>query len=137
MKSWKNKSRSVKNGLIVAAAAFVLIIFCGNHLFAQEDMQEIDNRQFISPQKSAARFEHDRHNEIVGLEECNACHHVYDDDGNKIEDESSEDQMCADCHGLDDSGRQPGLRKAFHRNCKGCHLEQHKGPIMCGECHLK
>jgi hypothetical protein len=29
------------------------------------------------------------------------------------------------------------LRKAFHRNCKGCHLEQEKGPILCGECHVQ
>jgi hypothetical protein len=27
--------------------------------------------------------------------------------------------------------------KAYHLNCKGCHQEQKKGPVMCGECHVK
>jgi hypothetical protein len=27
--------------------------------------------------------------------------------------------------------------KAFHLNCKGCHQERKKGPVMCGECHAR
>jgi hypothetical protein len=29
------------------------------------------------------------------------------------------------------------LMKAYHMNCKGCHLEKGKGPILCGECHVR
>jgi hypothetical protein len=29
------------------------------------------------------------------------------------------------------------LRRALHLNCKGCHLENKKGPIMCGQCHIR
>jgi hypothetical protein len=29
------------------------------------------------------------------------------------------------------------LAKAFHLNCKGCHEQRGKGPIMCGQCHVK
>jgi hypothetical protein len=25
--------------------------------------------------------------------------------------------------------------KAFHMNCKGCHIDRKEGPITCGECH--
>lgn len=125
-----------KNFITIATALLFIILSC-SYGYCQEEMEEIDNQQFPSPQRSAARFEHDTHNDTVGIEECNVCHHIYDDDGNLVEDESSEDQMCADCHGLNDDGSQPGLRKAFHRNCKGCHLEQKKGPVMCGECHTR
>jgi len=53
------------------------------------------------------------------------------------EDESSEDQRCSDCHELARSGNKPALMKAFHANCKGCHKAQKKGPLMCGQCHVK
>lgn len=117
-------------------AAMLLGIFSLGSADCQEDMIVVDNQQFPAPQRSSARFEHDLHNEAAELEECYLCHHIYDDEGNLMEDESSEDQRCADCHGLSDEGRQPGLRKAFHQNCKGCHLSRKKGPVMCGECHL-
>jgi hypothetical protein len=64
------------------------------------------------------------------------CHHVYQD-GKLVEGESSEDQACADCHTLKAQGSQPGLRMAYHRQCKECHVEKKKGPVACGECHVK
>ena len=105
--------------------------------FSQEDMVVVDNRVFDNPQRSAAIFEHDAHNEAAGVEDCAACHHVYDDDGNLVEDESSEDSSCSECHGDRDDGRTPNLRKAYHLNCKGCHIEEGAGPVLCGECHVK
>ena len=53
---------------------------------------------------------------------------VYNENGKLVEDESSEDQRCADCHELVRSGKKPALMKAFHANCKGCHKEKKKGP---------
>ena len=104
--------------------------------FSQEDMEVVDGGGFSKQQRPAAVFRHDEHNELAEIEECNECHHVYEN-GNKVEDESSEDQSCSECHDENSSGKQPGLRKAFHMNCKGCHLENKKGPIMCGQCHVK
>ena len=101
---------------------------------SQEDMELVDNSVFHDPQRPPAIFNHDAHNEAAGLEECNQCHHIYED-GQLLEDESSEDQRCSDCHLPKDQGRRPGLTKAFHLNCKGCHLSQASGPILCGECH--
>jgi len=123
--------------LAISTVLFLMTMVAGGKVFCQEDMVMVDNQQFTSPQRSPARFEHDRHNEDAGLEECNICHHLFDDQGNLLEDESSEDTGCAECHGLRDSGRKPGLRKAFHRRCKDCHLLEQKGPVMCGECHPK
>jgi hypothetical protein len=104
--------------------------------WSQEDMQAVSSEAFIKAQRPEAVFPHDAHNEKARIENCNQCHHVYED-GKLVEDESSEDRRCSDCHGLEDAGRQPGLMKAFHLNCKGCHQEQKKGPVICGECHVR
>ena len=104
--------------------------------YSQEDMTVVDNSVFPNPERSPAIFEHDDHNDAAGIEDCQACHHVYED-GVLLEDESSEDQLCSDCHDLEPSEGMPGLMKAFHLNCKGCHLEKKEGPVMCGECHRK
>ena len=104
--------------------------------YSQEDMAVVDNSVFPNPQRVPALFEHDEHNELAEIDACNECHHLYED-GVFLEDESSEDQMCSECHDIEASGRTPGLMKAFHRNCKGCHLTSKKGPVTCGECHVK
>ncbi len=103
---------------------------------AQEEMQTVASDAFTNPQRPPAVFPHDAHNEAAGIDACNRCHHVYRD-GVLVEDESSEDQRCSDCHGETAQGRQPALMDAFHDNCKQCHLEVGKGPILCGECHRR
>ena len=103
---------------------------------SQEEMQVIEADGFQKSQRPPAVFKHDEHNETAEIEACNECHHIYED-GQKLEDESSEDQLCSDCHTEKSSGRQPGLKKAFHLNCKGCHQAKKKGPIMCGQCHVR
>jgi glycyl-tRNA synthetase (class II) len=116
---------------IVVVSAFLFV-----SAYSQEDMTSVDSSVFKNPQRTPSIFRHDEHNDKAKIEECNKCHHVYEN-GKLVEDESSEDQRCSDCHELKASGNKPALMKAYHANCKGCHLEQKKGPIMCGECHLK
>ncbi len=116
---------------IVVVSAFLFV-----SAYSQEEMTSVDSSDFKNPQRTPSIFRHDEHNEKAGIEECNKCHHVYED-GKLLEDESSEDQRCSDCHELKSSDNTPALMKAYHMNCKGCHLKQKKGPIMCGECHLK
>ena len=103
---------------------------------AQEDMEVVIDDGFQKRQRPPAVFKHDGHNELAEIEECNECHHIYDN-GEKQEDESSEDQLCSECHTEKSSDNQPGLKKAFHLNCKGCHHAKKEGPIMCGQCHVQ
>ena len=103
---------------------------------SQEDMVNIENEVFGNPKRPPAVFRHDAHNELAQIEGCNECHHIYED-GQRLEDESSEDQRCAECHELEDKGNIPGLMKAFHTNCKSCHRAEKKGPVMCGQCHVR
>jgi hypothetical protein len=103
--------------------------------FSQEDMTGVDDPAFTHLQRPLPVFRHDQHNEQAEIEECNLCHHVYED-GKLVEDESSESELCSDCHDLTGSGRQPGLMKAFHLKCQGCHQREKKGPVMCGQCHV-
>ena len=123
--------RSMVVGALAAFAMFFIV-----NAWSQEDMKVVSPDDFTKPQRPAAVFLHDAHNGKAGIENCNECHHVYED-GKRVEDESSEGQRCSDCHSLENAGRQPGLMKAFHLNCKRCHREQKKGPIMCGECHVR
>jgi hypothetical protein len=121
--------------LIFIFSSTCLIFLISAH--SQEDMQFVSAEAFVKHRRPPAVFRHDEHNESAGIEECYICHHVYDEVGKLVEDESSEDQNCAECHGLTRYGNKPALMKAFHANCKDCHKEQKKGPLMCGQCHVR
>lgn len=118
------------------AILVILIIALGSSASSQEDMEVIDQTVYSNPRRSPAVFRHDEHNESAGIDDCNTCHHVYQNNI-FLEDESSEDQRCSECHPVKPFGKQLSLRKAFHQKCKGCHQKKQKGPIMCGECHKK
>jgi hypothetical protein len=121
-------------GFVLIASALTVLFFLP--AFSQEDMVVVDSEGFNKKQRPPAVFRHDEHNEMALIEECNECHHVYEN-GDRLEDESSEDSSCSECHEEKGSGNQLGLKKAFHTNCKGCHHENKKGPIMCGQCHAR
>ena len=122
--------------IVSILASAIISVFILASAYSQDDMTVVDNNVFDNPQRVPSLFKHDEHNEAAEVEDCSECHHVYQD-GEKVEGESSEDSSCFDCHGIEASGNTPALMKAFHLNCKGCHLELSKGPIMCGECHRK
>jgi hypothetical protein len=116
----------------------VLLVIAGLIVAAhsQDEMEFVGSEAFMNPQRTPSVFFHEEHNETAEIYDCNECHHVYED-GVLLEDESSEDMMCSECHELKAVDNAPGLRLAFHTNCKGCHLDRKKGPVMCGECHRK
>jgi predicted CXXCH cytochrome family protein len=121
--------------LICVGILAVLLIFVS--AYSQEDLVIVSSDAFDTPQRPPSVFRHDEHNERAEIEACNECHHLYDENGKRLEDESSEDQRCSECHEPEASGRKPALMKAFHTNCKGCHKEKKKGPVMCGQCHVR
>jgi len=124
--------KRVQIGILSLVAASVLfIVFSG---YSQDEMTTVNDTAFEEMMRPAVPFAHDEHNEAAGIEECYACHHVYED-GKLMEDESSEDLECSECHSSEDGKYPMNLVKVFHLLCQGCHLEKKEGPILCGECH--
>lgn len=118
--------------LVLMSAAGWMVVF------AQEDpyVERLDTWAFESPRRPGAVFSHDDH--IMDLDDdCSICHHVYED-GELVPGESSEDYYCSDCHGTEPApdNRMP-LEAAYHNLCRDCHFDRGKGPVLCGECHLK
>lgn len=116
-----------------------ICILGGVSVYSQDsEPVRIDHSTFPDPQRPAAVFDHDLHNEMAGLEDdCAVCHHVYDGK-TLVEGESSEDSYCSDCHSLEKTAdNSVSLMAAYHRRCKSCHVERNTGPVLCGQCHVK
>lgn len=124
-----------KSVLILTLIAIMAL--AGLTAYAQENMEFIEDSGFASTMRPLPAFSHDEHNEKAGIEDCIECHHVYDKAGNRLEDESSEDQECSECHSGQDDEYPMELVRRFHMNCKGCHQENKAGPVTCGTCHVR
>ena len=97
----------------------------------------MDTSAFDKVRRPAALFDHDDHNEKAGLDDCAVCHHVWEN-GALLADESSEDSPCSECHGLAPGPENSmALANAFHTQCRTCHIDAGKGPLLCGQCHRK
>ena len=127
------EKRMVMLYIIITLLVFSFVVISG---FSQDDVTIVEDSAFAEKMRPPVPFMHDEHNETAEIEECNICHHVYED-GEKVEDESSEDMECSECHELDDSENPMSLVKIYHVQCKRCHQKKKSGPIMCGECHIK
>jgi uncharacterized paraquat-inducible protein A len=125
--------RRVTFYIVITLFVSILAVMSG---FSQDDVTTVEDSAFEEKMRPSVPFMHDEHSETAEIEECNICHHVYED-GEKDEYESSEDMECSECHELDDSGNPMSLVKIYHEQCKRCHQEKKSGPIMCGECHIK
>jgi hypothetical protein len=113
----------------------VLGMVTGGTAVAQEDIETVEDSAFETLTRPVVYFYHDEHNDNVGLD-CYECHHVYNDDGELVDDETSEDFECSECHTSDDS-RNLDLVVKYHERCKGCHEQEEMGPILCSECHMR
>ena len=117
--------------VIIIATALV----AGGIAVAQEDITAVDDSGFVKRIRPDAVFNHEEHNEAAELD-CAVCHHVYED-GELLEDETSEDSECSECHGDSDDPRNLDLVVKYHKRCKGCHEEEGSGPVVCSECHVR
>ena len=81
----------MKKRVIFILITLAISVLSFTPAFSQEDMEVVDDGGFAKKQRPPVVFRHDEHNELAQIEECNECHHVYEN-GNKLEDESSEDQ---------------------------------------------
>lgn len=123
----------------VRAAAWLMILMLSAavpHAHAQEDITQVDDSAFLSPMRPPVVFHHDAHNEQAGIDECNACHHVYEN-GKKLEGDDSVGMECSECHFAKDRNNTVDLIRAYHRQCGGCHEDRKSGPVMCGQCHVR
>jgi hypothetical protein len=82
---------------------------------------------------------HGRHAQAYP-EKCEPCHHVYDEELDKLVYEKGAEDACAACHGEEQVDDTPSLRTASHVDCVGCHLERSSqqveaGPVLCVGCH--
>lgn len=127
--------RHILNRYSIFCAVVLFVTLCSVSAFSQEDTY-LNVEAFGKLERPVSVFDHDDHNEKAALDDCAICHHVYED-GKLVEGVSSEDQLCADCHTLEAQGSQPGLMMAYHQQCKNCHIKEKKGPVACGECHVK
>ena len=103
--------------------------------FAQEDITTVEDSIFEDRIRPRAVFYHEDHNDAAELD-CYVCHHVYED-GELLEDETSEDYECSECHAGTNDSRNLDVVAAYHNRCKGCHEEEENGPVVCSECHVK
>lgn len=115
--------------ITLAAAAFIAI-----GAYSQENVKSVQDSAFKVKMRPNAVFLHDEHNKKAEVDDCGICHHVYKD-GVKVEDETSEDRECSECHKI--NGDPVPLISKYHLRCKGCHEEKKAGPIMCSECHVR
>jgi hypothetical protein len=124
--------------IVLCVAAMLLVFGPAISTYSQEDVTRVEDSGFDKNVRPPVPFAHDAHNETAQIDDCTACHHVWRD-GTLVEDESSEDMECSECH-LSQNSREHSymqLLNAYHLRCKGCHQEQKKGPVQCGECHVK
>lgn len=103
---------------------------------SQEDMTVIASDAFEKLTRPAATFVHDQHNEKAGVEDCVICHHG-GSDGVQDTSSSTEGTPCADCHAVLPGKDATGLTKAYHQQCIRCHEQSGKGPLACGQCHVR
>ncbi len=122
------RKKCAQAALLLAATVVFLL-----PAFTSQGLEEIPNDTFENAQRPSVVFMHDEHNEKAQLEDkCWFCHHT--DGTAPSEDESSEGTPCADCHNDDST---TGLMDAYHKQCIGCHEKEGKGPLACGECHVR
>jgi hypothetical protein len=116
------------------AVILCLVMLIAMPAFSDEGKTASKDTLFNGKQRAVAAFVHDEHNEKAGIEGCATCHHLYEN-GEQLTDESSEDMRCSDCHHVNKGYPTRPLIRAYHDLCKGCHLDNKVGPIMCGQCH--
>lgn len=124
-----------KSTSIITILSLVLLLFpCLAATGWSADCERFSDPTFKSPSRPPACFNHENHADFY---ECATCHHVYDQDGNLVEGESSDDMYCSDCHYDSNDPKQMDLMTKYHKRCKECHIQEQSGPITCAGCHKK
>ena len=118
--------------LIALFMALAFMVVFTSLTFAAPKAPEKVTISEIQKKKPAVTFSHKMHGEKFG---CKECHHKWK--GGDVEPEK-----CSKCHGKKKEGKKPAAKKAYHKQCKGCHKKMKKkgektGPTSCKGCHKK
>jgi hypothetical protein len=118
-----------------AAATCLCLFLSVLPAVSQDEFSVFPQDLFPDFERPLSRFPHEEHMVYDAIEDCWVCHHVYRD-GELVEGETSEGVPCGECHRLEADDGVDRL-SAYHQRCKGCHEDISRGPITCGECHVR
>lgn len=131
----KNTSHNAKKRSALFLAALALCLFAlALPALPQADMKVVNNEDLSPHTRPLPVFKHDSHNEKAKIEDCATCHHG-EKDGKIDMSMDSTDQSCVECHAVNAKKGVTPLKRAFHRQCIGCHEQVDAGPTYCGGCH--
>ena len=127
------KKRTLTTAIILTVIVSIIAVFSAS---SQDEVKFVKDGAFTSHMRPPVPFVHDQHNETAQIEDCSACHHVYQD-GRRVDGETSLGTMCSECHTLSKGDNPMSLVRVYHLQCKGCHLEKKAGPVLCSDCDRK
>ena len=117
--------RGLLRGALVAVVCLAFVAGVSTFVTAGSKGAATYTLDKCQKRKAPVPFNHAAHQ---GHVKCETCHH-------KME-KGKEVKGCFECHKCK-KGEAPSATKAFHKNCKGCHKKEHKGPTKCSACHKK
>ncbi|MFP7753625.1 cytochrome c3 family protein [Thermodesulfobacteriota bacterium B35] len=149
------RGNHVTQAALTAALAALLFLPAPGRAMDATDAPESIEIDSMSELYGPVSFDHLMHTEIA---QCAQCHHHTTGTGpaspfcGRCHDgaEEAESVACTDCHPvrrfyadylmtLEDPELyhidKPGLKGAYHLNCRGCHAKV-GGPTGCQDCHL-
>ncbi len=109
----------------------VFAVFCCQLAHSQDDKFPLNHKELGKHQRALVMFNHKLHSEKF---DCTRCHHGFDKFKNN---KGSEGQPCDSCHKAQATPGVMSLKDAFHHECISCHKAMNKGPVMCGQCHVR
>jgi len=111
--------------VVLVFAAFVPLAH------SQDDAILLNHQGIGKHQRPLVEFNHKLHAEKL---DCARCHHDFDAFRNN---RGGEGQTCDSCHKKKADDGLLSLKDAFHFQCITCHQPLKKGPVTCGECHVR
>ena len=120
----------------------ILLSFAALVVFQLSAVAEDNAAAPAKTNRPAPEFDHTLHEEALEEAGCGACHHVFDDEKNRLVYAEGEELACIECHLETAQGTILAIREANHASCTACHRDLKKqketaGPTTCGECHKK
>ena len=124
----------VKPFVIGIFALFFIALGAG----AQNSVTTVEDSAFSDKNRRQpiVAFEHDAHNYKAGIQQCNTCHHYYEN-GKKLAGADSVGMECSACHLAQPEDDRMDLIRSYHLQCRSCHIKNKAGPILCGQCHRR